>query len=165
MAKRVLAPLLLLVFLINTLGYYIIFEVNRYMIRKEMAASIPGSMKITVIESKDPHFDKEIRWVDRREFIYKGNLYDVIYTSIRKTRTIFYCLHDKKEENLVNVFRHANTSKISQALWSLMISVALPVPSMILESSPSLDVHYPQFISHLTSIRIPPGNPPPEISS
>jgi len=165
MVKKLLAFSLLFLLLFNFMGYYIIFEVNRYQIRKEMEPSTIGLRPITVIEIADSDTCNALRWVNDREFVYHGNLYDVIYTSPRSTKTVYYCVHDKKEENLVKAFQHANTSKLTQALWNLIVHSAVQVPLLTIESEPPLLIIYPNSIIQLCQVSIPPDCPPPRNQS
>ena len=160
--KKILVFSLLFLLLFNFMGYYLIFEVNRDQIRKEMKSASLGSHTITVIEILNSDLVSGLRWVDKREFVYQGNLYDVIYTSVRSNKTVYYCIHDKKEESLVKAFQHANTSRLTLALWNLMVHMAIPAPTFALEFEPPILVIYPTLTSQLCVVFIQPDSPPPQ---
>lgn len=163
--KKLLVFSLLFLLLFNFMGYYFIFEVNRYQIRKEMKSASSGSHIISVIEILDSDSVSGLRWVDKHEFVYRGNMYDVIYTSQRSTKTVYYCIHDKKEESLVKAFQHANTSKLTLALWNLMVHMAIPLPTFTLESEPPILVIYQNLTMQLCNVNIQPDSPPPQYLS
>lgn len=147
------------------MGYYVIYEVNRYLIRKEMQAATSGSPAITVIEVPVSGANDQVKWINKREFMYQGNMYDVIYTSVRNTKTVYYCIHDKKEEKLVKSFQRANTSRISQALWNLMVHFAVPAASFTVKTEDPLPVSYPVIKKKMCSVSLDPVYPPPRYQS
>jgi len=163
--KKLLAYGVLVVFLFNSMGYFVIYEVNRYLIRKEMQTAISRSPVITVIEVPASGTGNPVTWINKREFIYQGSMYDVIYTSVRSTKTLYYCIHDKKEENLVKSFQRANTSRISQALWNLMVHFAVPTASFTLKTEDPLPVSYPFINNKMCSVTLTPVSPPPRYQS
>ncbi|MBE0646285.1 MAG: hypothetical protein IH596_00720 [Bacteroidales bacterium] len=161
MVKRLLGFLFLFLLLFNFMGYWVIFEVNRYQIRKEMESSSAGKRPIEVIEISNTDSSSDLRWVNEHEFVYQGNLYDVIYTSPRSSKKVYYCIHDKKEQNLVKAFQHANTSKVTQSLLNLIVHNAMPVLSLSAEFEIPREVIYPHITIQLCQVSIPPGYPPP----
>lgn len=145
------------------MGYYVIFEVNRHLIRREMESASKETLAITVIEVPVQDSSNRIRWINNKEFVFNGNLYDVIYTSSRITTTRYYCVHDKKEEKLIRDFQHANTNKLTQALWNLMVHTAIPVPVLTLGTNASFSYSYPEISVQTCSVPMPPDNPPPRL--
>lgn len=160
MKKLLVYPVLLLL-LFNSMGYYVIFELNRHQIRKEMHAGFRSSSPVTVIEFKDGADVSVIRWVHKNEFIYKETLYDVVYVSKRAGKTIYYCLHDQKEERLVKEFQKANSGKTTQAMWNLMVHVAIPAPVFRLSEPTAVSHDYPLAVAEPCSVSIPQDYPPP----
>lgn len=48
--------------------------------------------------------DKQFKWVDRNEFIFRGALYDVISFRIHAGKISFVCINDRQEEKLLAGF-------------------------------------------------------------
>ncbi|MFH1159876.1 MAG: hypothetical protein V1733_02890 [bacterium] len=161
--RKTLALGLLLVILLNSMGYYVIFELNRYIIRKEMRGLIGTGKKISMLEITDPGNDKNFRWVDTHEILVHGRLYDVIYTSQRGTKTLYYCYRDVKEEKLISAFHRANNSKLTQALWHMLSKIVVTFHTLRIDQVSPVSYSYPQLICKTCSVFLPPGNPPPRM--
>lgn len=57
--------------------------------------------QIVVLKITHPESRKQFRRINTKEFTYLGKMYDVIEEYTCGDTTIFYCLHDKKEEELL----------------------------------------------------------------
>jgi len=163
--KKILSLGFVLVILVNSMGYYIIFEINRYFIRKEMRETIGTGKKICVLDIPDPLNDKRIKWIDKHEIMIHNRLYDVIYTSSSGNKMRVYCYRDVKEENLIASYQKANSSKITQAIWHLLSKMAPTCCSLQVESIFPVDYSFPILMIKITRIFNPPGNPPPRTTS
>ena len=77
--RKTTAYLLVLLFLYNSLGYYLHFEVMRQLIRREMKEiRLKDPEGVIVLSLRDLLADPDFRWFDDEEFCYRGTLYDVI---------------------------------------------------------------------------------------
>ena len=136
--KKILAFILALLFFLNTWGYYWIYWYNRYTVRSEMHAMLKSGFvwqSIEVLRITNPLSNPDFKRTDSREFLYRGNLYDIISESHNKDITVFYCINDKKEETALSCFRtsfdqftsHANPSRArhAQAMLYHIITLAL----------------------------------------
>lgn len=111
--KKLGAFALLLIFLFNTIGYYIAFKVNQSEAKSEIKSRIKLDLPIqelTSITFDNSKIDS-IQWVEKNEeFYYNNKLYDVVKTEGTNQTTTFYCLSDEKEEALfANLDEHVKT--------------------------------------------------------
>jgi hypothetical protein len=108
------------------MGYYLIYELNTLLVKHEMS-DIKKSLSrhITRITIEKVSCNKDFRRIDRKEFIYKGNLYDLVCEAKHGNTTVFYCVRDHKEENLQAGFHKAFHSKLSLVLLDHVISMVL----------------------------------------
>jgi len=78
----------------------------QYDARKEMKARIKRNLRdeemeiVVVPNNKIGTKGSEFKYVKKNEFIYKGNLYDIVRKKTDGNNTIFYCINDKQEEKL-----------------------------------------------------------------
>lgn len=149
-----------LAFLVNTMGYYVIFEVNRFLVRKEVRAASGDNRAIHVIEIGNGEAVNELKWIGRDEFFHRGKLYDVICSAERERSTIYYCIHDLKEQILLKEFQKVNEGKLTQALWNHLVKVAIPSSRQVLSVSSQEGIIYPRFTIPLLNISLSPVVPP-----
>ena len=106
--KKLISFIAISVLLFNTIGSLIVFKSMSYCIHKEIknaiTQSIPQNKLITIIIDKNNN--KDINFVDDKEFMYKGKMYDVVRQQANGNTTIYYCINDTKEEEL-----YANLNK------------------------------------------------------
>ena len=89
------------------MGYYVVFRCNQYLVKKEMISQIRGGIfhpDILLLKILRPEKEHQFRRVEKNEFTYYGKLYDVVVERKSGDTTLFYCLHDNKEESLIADF-------------------------------------------------------------
>ena len=161
--KRAFAFSLLILFLFNTLGYYFIFEFFKYHVKKEIQNSAhSGSASLTILKIMDLQHDPQFQRVERTEIRYKGSLYDVIKEAQNGRTTIFYCIHDKKEEDLLATMNAVNKNKFLLSLWQHLIKIAIPPIDVAFANPISNKVRFPQITVKLHSVIESKLSPPPE---
>jgi hypothetical protein len=106
--KKLFAIFFLFVFLFNTMGYFIVFEAERYSIKKEIRNNIllgQTDERVSVITINNDQLNKRTSEFELKgdEFMYKGHQYDIIRKeSSNNNTTTFYALNDSKEEQLLS---------------------------------------------------------------
>ena len=161
--KRIFAFALLILFLFNTIGYYFIFEIYKYRVKKEIQNAMhPGSVSVTILKIVDIQQDPQFQRVEKKEFRYKGALYDVIKEVRTGRTTIFYCIHDKKEEDLLSAMNALNKNKFLLSLWQHLIKIAIPPIEVDCANPIAIQVIIPQITVKLPSVIESKLNPPPE---
>lgn len=154
------------VFLFNSVGYYIIWELNKSMIRQEMQAWLRDhSDQLTILTFHTPEALGTLRWVHDREFIYEDQLFDVLKVVKQDHKTIFFCKRDIKEEKLNEGYRRLANSKLNQQLLEHLFTVALCEPLLEPSQIPSDGFLFEPFTVHLPDVYIHPVNPPPKFFS
>ena len=152
--KKTLPYILLFLFLFNILGYYFIFEVQKYHVKKEMQARIhKGSTVLTILQVMDPENNPDFQRIEKMEIRYKGFLYDVIKEVQKGRTTIFYCIHDKKEENLLAAMKTVNKDNFLLSIWDHVIKIAVPPFHIALSNPFPVKVIFPQI-----SVPLPSGS-------
>jgi hypothetical protein len=161
--RKTLIYILLLLFLFNSLGYYFIFELYKYHVKKEMQTRTTiGSLALTILKIPDVKRDPGFQRVEKKEIRYQGSLYDVIQEVKSGRTTIFYCIHDKKEEILLATMNSVNKSKFLLSLWQHMITIAIPpFDNSLTETFPE-SVLFPQILVPLPSALLSTWSPPPK---
>ena len=101
--KRIASSILLLLFLYNIIGYYVVFFWEQCEVKEEMKYWITNSTSENnltefVFDKKDFY---SLQWTEEDEFRYNGNMYDVVKTRVNQNGTItIVCISDKKEKEL-----------------------------------------------------------------
>lgn len=109
--KRLMAIFLLLFFMLNTFGIIGYFYYTRSQIRAEMKVLMKSNIpKEKIIILKIANNSKYFIRIHKKEFRYEGKLYDIIKEIKKNYFTIFYCINDEKEEQLMESY-----SKIFQS--------------------------------------------------
>lgn len=105
--RRIFSILLSIYFLYNIIGYYPIFLFQQNKIEKEIKQMTLGNFPndiVTIITFRNTDLQK-LSWLKENEFIYKDKLYDVIKRENGNDgETIFYCVEDHKEKDLIVQF-------------------------------------------------------------
>jgi hypothetical protein len=164
--KKVLAVFILLSVLFNSAGYYIMYELDRYLVRTEVNSLLEHGIfdnALSVFAIYDPPSDPSFRRVDEHEIIYHNNLYDVAREVITGKTVKFYCLHDKKEEKLIAGLKNMHHSKKAQNLLQHLVSIALPVTQESSHPQTIKNLVHPVFTEHFTCHSLSPVSPPPEL--
>jgi hypothetical protein len=90
---------LLLVCILSIGGYYPVFKLSQWEVRKEMKRKL----KLGVPEKELHHINANLKveWVEEgREFRYHGEMYDIIRTETVNDKPVFVCISDEEEESL-----------------------------------------------------------------
>ncbi len=154
--KKITSILLVLMLLLNSMGYFFIFETARFWIqkdvKKQIKAGVPESelSVISISETDMSQGNSGFRWVKKnKEFVFQNQMYDVVRSDCFNGQYTFYCIHDEQETqlfaNLNNmVQRELTTSRIPQKttlIASCVIRIALPV----VESNPMVESKFISF--------------------
>ena len=171
--KRIAVIALLFVFLFNTMGYLVVYRYNRYVLRRDMVALIrSGSFheKIFILKVLQPEKQPRFHWLKKNEFSWLGSLYDVVTMRKAGDTTFFYCLHDRKEEDLLTDYslflkRHNSTANQSHSVLSLLSSLitqALVQQPDFAAVSPGVNFQFAEFRQVFASVCQACTAPPPK---
>lgn len=165
--RRLLAGGLLVIFLINSIGCFIYFEIKRKSIRHEIKHSIlhklPDNQLIQIIN--DDYNDKD-------EFEMNGIMYDVMRKEVRDGQVILWCFEDKKEtelnrsiELLVKNDLGNNPIKKTQKLLINFLKIPLSIlekPFFFFLLKINLHIKF-FFTSPLSTLFLSVASPPPDL--
>jgi hypothetical protein len=103
--KKIFSIFLLLIFLFNLAGYFIVFKIMQCSVQQEMKTYLennPSSKETEtiVIPNSELASSSRLKFIDDDEFTYNGKLYDIVSKKTVNGSTVFYCMNDKQEEKL-----------------------------------------------------------------
>ena len=175
MIKKITSVILLCIFLFNILGYYFVFRMDQS-IQKSKSQNIihqglARSLIIVIKIDKDcsnPNFKK----LDKNEFYYYGQLFDVITKSIKGNTTWYYCYHDIQEENLNTGFEKIkslssgtdNPGHLIHLMGLMYNHITLALLSEISHpvTHEKTEISFCHYFFHVVSDNEDPVFPPPE---
>ena len=175
--KKIFSILLCSIFLFNVLGYFVVFKLMQHNVRKEMKARIKRNLRdeemeiIVIPNNKIGTKESEFKYVKKNEFIYKGNLYDIVRKKDDGKNTIFYCINDKQEEALFaglnehimrNTDQNLPANNNSKILSKNIIKEALPEKPEYLKSFITGNINDFYYTSLILEQYIPVFSPPPK---
>ena len=162
--NKAISYIILVFFLFNSIGYYLLFEVDKYLVRKEMRLTIrENRADMIVLRVKNADSNRDLDRSDKWEIQYKGRLYDVLREVRQGSNTVFICFHDSKEESLFKGLHKAHFHKIYLALWDHLIKVAFPEQPVNIHNTTYADLLFPEVSVSVKSLLLPPSSPPPEL--
>ncbi|MEI6696861.1 MAG: hypothetical protein WCO13_12435 [Bacteroidota bacterium] len=112
--KKSVAVSLTLIILFNIAAYYVWFTVLQFSIHSEIKQAIIEGLKekdLIRIEVSE-NYKTTIRWTEvEKEFCYKCEMYDVVKIKKKKGKSCYYCINDRKEEELFALFKKTHSLK------------------------------------------------------
>ena len=112
--KKAAVISLLVVFLFNSMGYYIVFKAEQWQIKSEVRSQIrsgfenDSQLKITISRAEFSSIELND---NGQEINYKGHLYDIARISETANTITYYCINDSKEESLfATLDQHINSN-------------------------------------------------------
>lgn len=112
------------------------------------------------------------RLIDKREFKYKGEFYDVVKKKIVNDTIFYYCLNDKKETSLFdNLDKHIKThndlnsphQRKNQNLVKSMIKDYIPQIKQSNSYTQNTIVNYLIFSERVADLSTEVPTPPPQV--
>lgn len=139
--------LLLLIILVQVIGYYFAFRLRQVEVRREVYAYL----KTHTCDNNLTHFqlqlnngqlaDDRFAWENENEFEFAGKMYDVIERNVAGNNVVLHCLEDKKETELVNAFGETqkNQSQQSKSRTASLLQIlsVLYLPAQVDSLSPA----------------------------
>jgi hypothetical protein len=165
--RRGFAYFFLVIFLYNSMGNYLVFELNKFRVKQEVQAMIRNRKLISqcqVFKVFQPENNPDLQRIERREIRFKGRLYDIIRETKEANVTTFYCIQDKMEELLIAGFKEAQNRKTTLALLHHLITQALPVELKSIAERPFTEVLFRDRTSPVTPVYPAMPGHPPELS-
>ena len=163
MFRKTAAYLLLALFLFNTTGYYVAFEMTRAMARREMKRELARNPQaLVVLKIKNPGGDRDFRRIHAKEFRYRGAMYDIVHESRSGDTTVFYCKHDRKETLLYAALKQVSKEKQVQHLLQHCAQAFLGMEPPSVEPPVAGRILFPDRPFDACSAPVDLLSPPPE---
>jgi hypothetical protein len=163
--KKVLVYTTLALFLFNSIGYYLLFEMSQFLIKMEMSKEIVKNQKpLVVLCIADAEQDEDFRRIHKGEIQYKGKMYDVEREYKSWRTSVFFCLQDTREDNLMTGLNKAHLHKLFQALWDQLTTVTFPEQLIEMASVSSSGFSFPRFNASLQTTWLQTLSPPPKVN-
>lgn len=165
--RRLLAGGLFVIFLINSIGCFIYFEIKRKSIRHEIKHSIlhklHDSQLVRIINTD---------YNDKNEFELNGIMYDIMRKEVRNGQVILWCFEDKKEtelnrsiESLVKKDVANSPIKKTQKILINFLKTPLSIlekPLFIFQFKIKLYIKF-TFNASLSTFSLSVASPPPDL--
>jgi hypothetical protein len=163
--KKIFAISVLFFVLFNSMGYYILFELDKMMVKKEMRAKISDASAVLVclkIEGGDenPSFQR----INKKEFRFNGRLYDIVREVDKGGSKVIFCIPDSKEDRLFSGLKRVHHHNQRINLWDHIVQVAIPESTLTLTYLSPEDLIFPRLEVSFYSSVLPTWSPPPERS-
>jgi hypothetical protein len=102
--RKIISLILLAVFLFNLEGHYVLYHIQQLNIQKNVKAEVQRRLddeNLTLIIVPTRNIS-QIHWLRKGiEFIYNGNLFDIVRTKTVEGYKYYYCIDDVKEKQLI----------------------------------------------------------------
>lgn len=135
--KQTISILLLFVFSFNIVGVVTVFKLQQFQIRRGIKRQIKRGLSeddlhvITI----HPKNSADLDWQEENEFIYKGDMFDIVKKEIRSDSSIvYYCINDKQEKSLFanldeqvkkQTDRNSPTNQLAKKFFKFLSSIPL----------------------------------------
>lgn len=169
--KKAFILLFLLSFLYFNVGYYPFFIIKQQLIKREIKQKIKKNIpanELTVLLFDKSTFNS-LKWMDKKEFSYNDNMYDVIKIETLKNDSIrILCIDDKKEKTLfTHLDKLTKTSEKNKQnkevlLSTLHIKDYIPTKTMTFENFVQKPIRFITKKDHYKSYITEIPSPPPE---
>lgn len=180
MFKNLYILILLFILLFNSIGVFIVFKYEQTLVRKEVKRrikfGIPENERLLLSIPKwmEEIPNKDFKRIHKGEFIYKGEMYDILYTQEDTDTTHYIVIHDPKETNLfarldehINKYndwnnQHNPLSKSKKELKKYKKDY-FPTHSETKYFSQLSTIFYIDFLNPLLKFSIDKVSPPPQL--
>jgi len=122
--KRFYIATMLVVFIFNAIGYVALYEYQNFQNEQNVAAILRGVYRkpdLVKFELSQSEFNQLSIHSESKEFIFHGNVYDIVSSKIVNGKHLMTCYNDTKEKSLKNQYKNlvrenGNSDKSSKGL-------------------------------------------------
>jgi hypothetical protein len=175
--KKIISVAAVLILIYNSCGYVFVYQQLIHFTKKSIHASIEKKSiheKIILLSFKKSDIEQgkvDFKWKHKKEFRYKGGMYDIVERIETEDSIHFYCFYDHKENLLEANFskhfererddkKHSSSGRILLAQQITDLFSVIPFLFYLQESKLS----YSLFLEKGSSINEPEiPSPPPKI--
>jgi hypothetical protein len=147
--RKSITSFLLLIILVQVMGYYLAFRIRQNEVKEEMHAYLKSHTN----DQHLTHFhlplhngelnDERFTWDNDNEFEFAGKMYDVIERNVSGDAVVLHCLEDAKETELLKVFEQMQKSESQKgksrtaSLVQLISTLYLPMQASPIAPAPA----------------------------
>jgi hypothetical protein len=161
--KRIISVILLFVFLYNIGGYYIWFKLEQINIKSEIQNT--SEVKTLTLITVSLHGKSDIIWTEEnKEFIYHGEMFDVVKVKTDNNSKYYYCINDKKEKQLITDFikKDCSQKKSENILQKVMDNKYQTKPFALIVYNQPIIINYCTLNNNYTFNSSDIHSPPPK---
>lgn len=165
--KKYISIIVLLIILFNIGGYYLCFTVLQLKIRTEIKQAIRNGLKdedLILFEISD-NSNPAVHWVEsEKEFSFKGEMFDVVRIKKQQNKKLYYCINDRKEEQLIlNYRKNHNSEKQTDKKIKTGFNVQFFAQQFVIKNYKyATNIRYPNLIFLYKSNNLDIHSPPPK---
>lgn len=111
--KKTLQILFLIIFCWQIAGVFLHFQASQQIIKNKSKKFLLESTNLISINIKKEDY-KQIIWINKKEFRYGSELFDMKSISTKNNRIVIKCFNDKKENKLIKSTLNKNQNKDSK---------------------------------------------------
>lgn len=175
MLKKVFTILTLLIFIYSQVGFYIVIRNTLQSWKRSVKEDIfreIGDEQLTIISFTENK--SKIHWEDddQKEFVFNGEMYDIVKVVEKHGSTYLYCLIDKQEKKLIAEHNavaknHAHGKRTASVSFITLFNPEFADILILSQALPGIDFH--PFIVQIpaanTDILSPPQKFPETVFS
>jgi hypothetical protein len=161
MNRKLAIYFLLSLMTFHTAGFYLVFEVNRFLVKHEMAMRISSGSNLVlekiVVTGRMP----ELKIISETELEYNNTMYDVVYSKNQDGCKVYYCIQDVREDILNKNISRMMKDHTRHLLIPVFGSIAVLPERPIIFKDPGMNIKYAVIVSAEESAnrRIPESPP------
>jgi hypothetical protein len=165
--RKPVSILLAFIFLFNIGGHYLWFAVLQKSIKEGVEKQITKGLKEEALSIVTVPVKGEtgINWIKPgKEFRYRGEMYDVVYSKIEGQDKLYFCINDNKEKQLIAAYHKANNSKkdTDKRIKSNLTDRYIPQQLLLSSTDYPTDMEYPAKNISFSSTILKIPSPPPK---
>lgn len=163
---------MLIIFSFNAIGCYLVVSIQKYEARREMLQHIKAHIPDSELVHIELTFQNknEFHWKEANEFNYKGVMYDIVKIEKSDVGTIYHCIADHREMELlkqleIQINKDKSTKNNKNNLAKNLIKILPKIESQT--ESDSVLIHVPEAnisteaLQFYNSIKLEFISPPP----
>ncbi len=117
--RNIMFLLVALIFVFNSFGFIFYFLIERKHAKEEAFKEIAilksqEKIEILSIPKSVINDSKVFQRINKKEFRYEGKMFDIFKEEKQAEKTIFYCIHDEKEDKLEKDFSKTVNKNLNQ---------------------------------------------------
>lgn len=158
--KRFVSILFCLLLCISQVGFYVGFLIEQHktknLIKKQAISKIPLNLLVRIEQNQSIEWEEE-----QKEFYLNGFLYDVVKCKMENGKTVFYCINDENEAQLLKTLsviaesgnHHSNSRNHHYQINKLIFDefegynnlMSIIKIERVIQSYSKLDLYFPQI--------------------